>query len=151
MQAKYLDAEHTQVVITKDNGDELYVPAIMGNRHYKKLIEDGVSISNYSQPVKAELQVKLKSQVKMEAQRRILELVPTWKQNNLTARMVELVNKKLVDTLTVEEEAEIAAVQAIWDQVKAIRTNSDELETLIDTALVADLRVLDVTDDARWD
>ena len=80
--------------------------------------------------------------IKAEAKRRILALLPAWKQRNLTARGVELtlaraVNGKWSDA----EAAEAAGIQAQWDKVKAIRAASDDLEKSLPT---------DYTADARW-
>lgn len=55
----------------------------------------------------------------------IVERYPEWKQRNMIARMVELNTKS---TPTVDEEAEIAAIQAVWDWVKSVRAESDRLE-----------------------
>lgn len=55
----------------------------------------------------------------------IVERYPEWKQRNMIARMVEL-NAKA--TPSAEEEAEMAALQAVWDWVKAVRAESDRLE-----------------------
>lgn len=65
--------------------------------------------------------------VKAEAQRRILEILPEWKQRNLTARAAELAIKG-VSNWTAEETSEYEAGQAVWDRIKAIRAASDALE-----------------------
>jgi len=64
-------------------------------------------------------------QIKAEAHRRILTIVPMWKQNNLTAVALDI---KTNDNPTAEETATLAAIQSIWDRVKAIRAYSDTLE-----------------------
>ncbi len=67
--------------------------------------------------------------VKDEARRRILAIYPVWKQANLTARAVELVELKHDNTTwTVDEQTEADVIQAIWDWVKSVRTASDDLE-----------------------
>lgn len=71
-------------------------------------------------------------EVKQEASQRILAVLPEWKQLNLTARSVQLVNKKLAGTLSVEEGEELSAIEAIFDNsVKKIRDASDMIETEI--------------------
>lgn len=60
-----------------------------------------------------------------------------WKQRNMIARMVELNTKA---TPTVDEEAEMAAIQVVWDWVKAVRAESDRLE--------ADINL--TVEDASW-
>jgi hypothetical protein len=82
-------------------------------------------------------------QIKDEAARRILEVAPEWYQRNLTARAAELAMKG-ADNWTAEEQAEVDAGQAIWDQIKAIRTASDAIEAS-PPASVADLET-----DPRW-
>ena len=67
--------------------------------------------------------------VKIEAQQRILRILPEWKQLNLTARAAELAIKGTVNW-TPEEQAEYEAGQAIWDAVKTLRTKSDALEAM---------------------
>ena len=68
--------------------------------------------------------------VKTECGRRIYEPFPQWKQANLTARATELVNKKLEGPLSPEEVGEFAALQSIWDWIKAVRAASDALEAM---------------------
>lgn len=67
--------------------------------------------------------------IKSEAQRRILHILPEWKQRNLTARAAELAIKG-VQNWSLEEQTEIAAGQALWDQIKAIRAKSNALEAM---------------------
>lgn len=67
--------------------------------------------------------------VKAEAQRRIYAILPDWKQRNLTARAAELAIKGQANW-TPEEQAEVTAGQAVWDQIKAIRAASDALEAM---------------------
>lgn len=67
--------------------------------------------------------------VKAEAYRRIVAVVPEYRQRNLIARATELLRKG-VDNWTADEQAEWDAGQAIWDQVKAIRAASDAIEAM---------------------
>lgn len=80
--------------------------------------------------------------VKAEAQRRILHILPEWKQRNLTARAAELAIKGQ-SNWTTEETAEHTAGQAVWDQIKAIRTKSDEIEAM--TPIPSDFKL-----DSYW-
>lgn len=80
--------------------------------------------------------------IKQEAQRRIYNILPEWKQRNLTARAAELALKGVAN-LTLEEQAEVDAGQALWDQIKTIRTRSDELEA-------QDPIPVDYKDDKYW-
>ncbi|MEQ8784174.1 MAG: hypothetical protein RIE06_31290 [Roseibium album] len=81
-------------------------------------------------------------QVRTEAARRILAVCPEWKQRNLTARAAELAMKGSANWAT-DEQAEVAAGQAIWDQIKAIRTASNALEPM-------DPIPADYADDSHW-
>lgn len=83
-------------------------------------------------------------EVKEEARRRILDLVPEWKQVNLTARAVELQDIYRVNgAWTTEEQAEHDALVAAWAEIKAIRTKSDEIEAMNPVPL-------DFRDDSYW-
>ncbi len=67
--------------------------------------------------------------IKAEAERRILAVLPEWKQRNLTARGIELLLALVKNRgWTAAETAEATAIQADWDKVKAIRARSDDLE-----------------------
>lgn len=67
--------------------------------------------------------------VKAEAYRRIIEICPEWKQRNLTAQAAQLA-KKGEANWTPEEAAAWAAGEAIWNQIAAIRAESDLLEAM---------------------
>lgn len=75
--------------------------------------------------------------IKNEAQRRIIALTGASdlqscliKQLNAQMRATELVNKRaLGETLSEEEQAEVAALQALAEGIKAIRAASNDLET----------------------
>ncbi len=80
--------------------------------------------------------------IKAEAERRILAVLPEWKQRNLTARGVELVLALIKNKgWTAAEAIEAAAIQGQWDKVKAIRARSDELEQTLPT---------DFADNGHW-
>lgn len=67
--------------------------------------------------------------VKAEAYRRIIAIVPEWKQRNLTAQAAQLA-KKGEANWTPEEAAAWSAGEAIWNQVATIRAKSDALEAM---------------------
>lgn len=67
--------------------------------------------------------------VKREAERRILAIVPEWKQRNLTAQAAILA-KKGEANWTTEEQAAWDAGEAIWTQIAAIRAASDAIEAM---------------------
>jgi len=82
------------------------------------------------------------SQIKAEANRRILEIIPEWKQRNLIAQATQLLNKGR-DNWTGAETAAWQAGDVIWAQVSAIRTASNEIEAL-------DPIPSDFYDDKHW-
>jgi len=90
--------------------------------------------------------------IKVEANRRILAIVPEWKQRNLTAQAAQFA-KQVADgiPLTVEQQAMWDAGVAIWTEVAAIRTKSDELEASVDPMDLETVQTFDVTDDATWE
>lgn len=81
--------------------------------------------------------------VKTEAQRRIYELYPQWKQANMTARAVELLQKGQ-QNWTMEEQAEAAALNDSWAWIKHIRQKSNKIEQL-------DPIPADYQHDSYWD
>ena len=86
--------------------------------------------------------------IKIEAGRRILVILPEWKQRNLIARGTELNTIHAQNGVWTQTEAnEVAALETIWNSVKAIRTKSDEIEATVATA---DFSTFDPTDDALW-
>ena len=81
--------------------------------------------------------------VKKEARRRILARYPDWKQANMTARGVELVNLKTERAWSAEEQAEADALQAAWDWVKSVRSASNAIESMNPIPV-------DLADDKHW-
>lgn len=82
-----------------------------------------------------EIDVKLAdkiSEVKQIANEKILARLPIYKQNNLAARGLELLEKLINrETLTEAELAERAQMKAAWDWVKAVRRYSEQLEAIL--------------------
>ncbi|MDG4650125.1 hypothetical protein P6F26_16880 [Roseibacterium sp. SDUM158017] len=68
-------------------------------------------------------------EVKAEAHRRIVAIVPEWKQRNLIAQASRLAEKGRANW-TAGELAAWDAGEAIWMQVSAIRTASDVIEAM---------------------
>lgn len=86
----------------------------------------------------ADAQEKLTPNVKAECERRILELMPDWKQRNVIADL----SSTNADTK--------AAAETEWTKVVAIRTKSNEVEASI--ASMSDDQILNfnASDDAHW-
>jgi hypothetical protein len=83
---------------------------------------------------------KLIADVKAEANRRIIAALPEWKQRNLIARGLQLVNNARAGTLSTEEEAEVAAIDSVWETtVVPIRAHSDYLEDEVNAGRAIDL------------
>lgn len=85
-----------------------------------------------------EAQTLLTPHVKAECERRILAIMPDWKQRNTIA-----------DLSSDNAETKTAATTA-WAQVTALRTKSDEIEASI--ASMSDEQILNFNarDDAHW-
>ena len=68
--------------------------------------------------------------IKAEAGRRIVALMPEYKQRNALAQGMEVLLAAVLDGVapTEEQKAEVREVLAIWAGIKAIRKRSNELE-----------------------
>lgn len=120
---------------------------------FGKVWSDNEPVGEYPEDVRSYVLTesrKLKiAETKGEAQRRIYALVPQWKQVNLTARAVELHQKRLdLVALTQDEQIEVAAIQTLWDKVKAIRAASDLIEA--DIRASANPTDFDVEGNPTW-
>lgn len=77
--------------------------------------------------------------IKEEAQRRILDVAPAWRQRNAS-----------IDLQSTDEVVR-AAAQLVIDAVNAIRVKSDEIEASLTSKSDADILAFDASDDAHWD
>ncbi len=78
-------------------------------------------------------------EIKMRAREIILARYPEWKQANMTARSVELTEKLATGiALTDTEQAELAAMKAVWSWIKTVRTASDTHEAALAVLVAAD-------------
>lgn len=69
------------------------------------------------------------AQVKAEAGRRILAMLPDWKQRNMNAQATALLQARILNgAWTAEEQAQADVLNAAWATVSAIRAASDALE-----------------------
>jgi len=80
--------------------------------------------------------------IKAEAKRRILGIAPEWKQRNMLARAAELLRIG-EPNWTPSQQAEVAAMDAAWADIEAIRAKSDAIEAMQPIPL-------DYTDDKYW-
>lgn len=113
-----------------------------------KRMKPGSPLSGDQQPENVEtLRAYLAARTKEIAQQKILAIVPLWKQNNLTARGLEL---SMIKTPTAAQQAEQAAITAIWDQTKAIRAASDQIEDELEDMTAAELKAVSLETHGRW-
>ena len=87
---------------------------------------------------KAQWCARLHPAIKHEAQRRILEVAPDWKQRNAA-----------IDVQSSDADVR-AAAQSIIDAVAAIRAKSNEIEASLTSMSDADILAFAATDDAHW-
>jgi hypothetical protein len=67
--------------------------------------------------------------VKQEAGRRILAIAPEWRQINMLARAAELLRIG-EPNWTLLQQAEVAAMDAAWADIEAIRAKSNAIEAM---------------------
>lgn len=83
---------------------------------------------------------ELKTQTKGIANSKILAIASEWKQRNMIARSLELEREERINgPLSAPDQAELDAMMAIWDRIKAIRVHSDSLEADIDVDINTDI------------
>ena len=76
--------------------------------------------------------------IKAECEKRILAVMPEWKQRNVIADLWS-------------SDAEVEAAAAVeWAKVTAIRTKSNEIEASLTSKSDAEILAFDATDDAHW-
>lgn len=86
--------------------------------------------------------------IKQEAQRRINLLKggsEPWRGENVLSRAARLVRKESLGTITAEESAELALLNAAGDEVDRLRSKSNELEAQYQVT------PFDFTVDAAWE
>ena len=87
---------------------------------------------------KAEFCQQLHPAIKYEAQRRILETAPGWRQRNAA-----------IDIQSSDADVR-AAAQAVIDAVNAIRAKSNEIEAALPSMTDQQILDFDARDDAHW-
>lgn len=114
------------VIVPGENGEAVQVNAndLTGYPYGTILVADG----NELDCRKAVLKIK----TKYIAKKKILDIIPQWKQNNLTARATELLERKIDGTITATEQTELTTLRNTWNSIlKPIRTASDSIENEI--------------------
>lgn len=87
---------------------------------------------------KAEFCQQLHPAIKYEAQRRILQIAPEWRQRNAA-----------IDIQSSDADVR-AAAQAVIDAVNAIRAKSNEIEAALPSKTDQQILDFDARDDAHW-
>lgn len=87
----------------------------------------------------ADAKDKLSPRIKEECERRILAIMPEWKQRNIIA------------DLWSDDEAVETAAAAEWAKVTALRTKSNEIEASILSMSNSEIINFDATDNAHWE
>ena len=100
------------------------------------MINDATGVPIYAD--KNDAKEKLSPRIKEECERRILEVMPDWRQRNTIADL----SSDNADTK--------AAAATAWAQVTALRTKSDEIEASILSMTDQQIIEFDATDDAHW-
>lgn len=121
------------------------VPALLSN--FKGI--DGIIVEKSQAELDAESaataaleQAAKVAAIKQEANRRIVEICPEWKQRNLTAQAAQLAKKGEANWTQAEASAWDAG-EALWTQIEAIRSASDEIEAM-------DPQPVDITASNLW-
>ena len=100
------------------------------------MINDASGVPIYAD--KNDAKEKLSPRIKEECERRILEVMPDWRQRNTIAELS-----------SDNAETKAAAITA-WAQVTTLRTKSDQIEASILSMSDAEIIEFDATDDANW-
>ena len=82
---------------------------------------------------------KLSPRIKEECEKRILAIMPDWRQRNVIADL----SSDNADTKT--------AATVEWAKVTALRTKSNEIEASILSMSDAEIIAFNATDDAHWE
>lgn len=84
---------------------------------------------------------------KSYAREAIIQKYPDWKQRNMTMRVVTLNG---TSPLTDEEQAELVAISAAWDEIDAIRAASDLVEQDLRAMDLEAALTFDIASSDRW-
>jgi len=101
------------------------------------------------EPTVEELKASHISLIKMEAGFRITQVIPEWKQRNLTAQATQLAEKGR-NSWSPQELSEWEAGVVLWNTVKDIRDKSDVLEASLDTMTLEELKSFDSHTSEVW-
>lgn len=91
----------------------------------------------------------LHREVKQEANRRITEQFPEWKQRNMMADMLELIEKGK-DNWTQLEENRVVEYRRVWAWIKTVRDASDRIEEDLEQVDDDHLQDFDAPKSRKW-
>lgn len=101
------------------------------------MINDSNGVPTYFDA--ADAKERLSPRIKEECERRILAIMPSWKQRNTIADLTS-------------DNAETRAAAAVeWAKVTALRTKSNEIEASILSMSDSEIIAFDATDDTHWE
>ena len=66
--------------------------------------------------------------IRSRARAIIVARYPEWKQANMTARALELIEKMILGTMNDAERSELAQLKSVWTWIKEVRATSDSAE-----------------------
>jgi len=134
------------IIVPTSNGHSTRVSTddISGFPYGSILITSGLEIDY--------LKAEKKNEVKFKASEKILDIIPEWKQRNITARCIEIVDRKVDSIATPEEVAELDSYRAFMQTVtRPIRAASDSIEAEIDALTTeADVKAYNVRTNPLW-
>ena len=126
---RYANLDNTAVLRESDGA---IIPCDPGNSDYALLIAQGDVIAPFRRfASREEARTALILAIKQECRRRILAIADEDRQRNLTARAVELTLAVAQGALSSADAQELAALQAMWARIKALRSASDAKEAAL--------------------
>ena len=114
--------------------------------------EDFPSLGELDTAWLACLQEEKKTQAKEEAYKRIIAILPEWKQRNYTAKGLELTEKKADGIALSETELGILdAIKTIWSLIEQVRTASDNIEAeLGNIGDIQEIEAYEIVNNVLW-
>ncbi len=98
------------------------------------------------------LREEKKTQTKEEAYKRIVNILPEWRQRNYIAKSVELTEKKADGIALSQDELNVLdTIKATWVLIQQIRIASDNIEIELDGLnIIEDIEAYSVENNVLW-
>ncbi|MCB9957015.1 MAG: hypothetical protein H6843_00190 [Rhodospirillaceae bacterium] len=148
------DGVHRRAVLTP-GGDLAGLPQAVVETCRGHWTPERVAAWRASRPEQAEMtledaKARRLAAIRAEAGRRIAEVAPDYRQRNVLARSVELLEAAVLRGgfagLTADEQVAAAAARVLWARINPIRLHSDVLEALAAAApSMTALAAIDIT------